>query len=76
MEKMNIPQLLKSRRLELDISQQRLAEYIGYRHRSSVHRLETGELEWKMKDFIKACEILRFKVEISKLGETKCYYTS
>jgi predicted transcriptional regulator len=55
---MNISQVLKTRREELNISQDALARHIGFRHRSSIHRLETGELEWKFRDVLKACEFL------------------
>lgn len=57
---------LKSRRIELGISQAQLAQYIGFKHRSSVHRLETGQLEWKFRDILRACKLLKLNLTIEK----------
>lgn len=61
---MNIPEILKARRIKLNISQAALAKYLGFRHRSSINRFETGEREWYLKDVIKACELLKLTLTI------------
>lgn len=65
---MNIPKILKTRRQELGISQATLAKYIGYKHGSSIHWLEVGRSEWKIKDVIKACELLELTLTIKRLS--------
>jgi predicted transcriptional regulator len=61
---MNISKTLKARRLKLNISQAALANHLGFKHKSSIHRLETGELEWKFRDVLKACEFLGLSLTI------------
>jgi predicted transcriptional regulator len=61
---MKISDLLKTRRKELNISQEQLAKQLDFKHRSSVHRLETGEIEWKFKDVVKACEFLGLNLTV------------
>jgi DNA-binding XRE family transcriptional regulator len=55
---------LKLRRQELKISQDKLSRHIGFRHRSNISKLEDGKLEWKLKDVIKACELLELELKI------------
>ena len=51
---------IKDRRLELKISQDRLAELTGYKDRSSIAKIEKGEVdlaESKIREFAKALKI-------------------
>lgn len=64
---MDIARILKDRRVELGISQDELAQHIGFEHRSNVHRLETGKLQWKFANVIKATKMLMLDIEIKKL---------
>ncbi len=64
---MIVHESLKTRRLQLGITQAQLASYIGFKHRSSIHRLETNKIEWKIRDVIKACELLELNLTISEL---------
>lgn len=59
-----ITQILKERRIELRISQQALADWCGFAHRSNISRLESGELEWKLRDVLRAIELLGLTIEI------------
>ena len=48
---------IKARRLELKMSQDRLAELTGYKDRSSIAKIEKGEVdlaESKIREFAKA----------------------
>ena len=63
---MNISKILKSRRLELGISQATLAHHLGFKHKSSIAKLESGERRWYLEDVIKACEILGLNLTIEK----------
>lgn len=51
---------IKARRLELKMSQDRLAELTGYKDRSSISKIEKGEVdlaESKIREFAKALKI-------------------
>lgn len=51
---------IKARRLELNMSQDRLAELTGYKDRSSIAKIEKGEVdlaESKIREFAKALKI-------------------
>lgn len=63
---MNIAQALNERRLQLAISQQELAEHLGYRNRSSVSLLEKEEREWTFINVVKACELLELELTIKE----------
>ncbi|MHA2055360.1 MAG: helix-turn-helix domain-containing protein [Candidatus Hodarchaeales archaeon] len=67
---MKIHELLKARRQQLGISQDALANHVGFRHRSNIHRLESGKLEWKFKDVVKACTLLNLEIEIKENNDT------
>jgi transcriptional regulator with XRE-family HTH domain len=66
---MNISKLLKTRRLELGISQAALAKHLGLAHKSSVHYLESGKQEWKFEQVLKACELLELDIIIGEQNE-------
>jgi transcriptional regulator with XRE-family HTH domain len=63
---MDITKLLRDRRLELNISQRALANYCGFRNKASISYLETDKREWQMRDVIKACELLKLQLVITK----------
>lgn len=65
-DKMNIPRVLRLRRIELGISQQKLAEHCGFKHASAINRFESGQREWYMADLLRACEFLKLDLTISK----------
>ena len=61
---MDISKLLKARRIELSITQLSLARHIGFANRTSISHLERGKLQWKFKDVLKACELLKLNLTI------------
>jgi predicted transcriptional regulator len=63
---MNITQILKERRKNLGLSQGQLANYLGFANAGNICKLENGNLQWKIKDVVKACEFLKLKIEIIK----------
>jgi predicted transcriptional regulator len=63
---MEIHKLLKNRRKKLKISQDKLARFIGFEHRSTVSRLEDGKIEWKFRSVLKACELLKLEIKIKE----------
>lgn len=62
----DIAKILKERRLSLNISQNELADYCGLVGRANISRFETGKIEWKWRDALKACEALGLKIEIQE----------
>lgn len=64
---MNIPEHLKQRREELGLSQYQLAKCIGFKHWSSVYKLEAGIREWRLDRLIEACECLELEIKIEKI---------
>ena len=60
-------EILKSRRIELGISQQELAESVGFRSKTSIHWFEMGKREWRLDNLIKACEFLDLKIKIERI---------
>ncbi len=65
---MNISKILKERRQYLNISQETLAKHLGFKHRSSISRLET-DIEWKFRDVVLACEILRINICLTNMED-------
>lgn len=66
---MSIAKILKKRRQQLNITQAVLAKYIGFKHRSSVHKLETEFIQWKFSDVVKACELLKVNVNLTNIED-------
>lgn len=46
---MSIGERIKTRRLELHMSQEELAKKIGYKSRSSINKIEIGKLQLRQK---------------------------
>jgi len=46
---------MKKKRLELGMKQAEVSRGVGFRHRSSYHRLEWGHIEWSIEDLVKVC---------------------
>ncbi len=61
---MDIAKILKERRRMLIISQHDLAIHCGFTNRANISKLEAHKLEWKWRDVIKACELLKLKIDI------------
>jgi predicted transcriptional regulator len=61
---MKIHKLLRTHRKRLGISQDELTQHIGFSHRSQISKLEAGSLEWKFRDVVKACELLKLEINI------------
>jgi transcriptional regulator with XRE-family HTH domain len=53
-----IGQFLRQKRLTAGLSQDAVAQALGYEHRSNVHRLETGMLELKFSSLVKFAGLL------------------
>jgi transcriptional regulator with XRE-family HTH domain len=60
---MDIANLLKARRINLGISQTKLAQALGI-HKSNLCRRESGQWQWSFEDVLKACEILELDLTI------------
>ncbi|MEE9612421.1 MAG: helix-turn-helix transcriptional regulator [Desulfatiglandales bacterium] len=63
---MDIAKILKERRLANGIFQHDLAIHCGFTNRANISKLETGKLEWKWRDVIKACELLKLEIVIKE----------
>lgn len=59
-----ITQTLKARRADLRMTQDELAQACGFAHKSSIHKLEQGKLEWKLRDAVKAARAMGLKITI------------
>lgn len=66
---MGIADNIKNRRTELGISQQELAEKLGYKTRSTITRIETGENNVPEGKLAKFAEALQTSVEYLKTGK-------
>ena len=58
---MTINQFLRTKRQELGISQDTVSQALGYAHRSEVHRLETGKLEFRLRHLFILAELFGMK---------------
>ena len=54
---------IKNRRRELGMTQEELAEKLGYKHKSSINKLENGTNELQLNAIIKIAEILDIEFE-------------
>lgn len=59
---------IKKRRLELNLSQQDLAELMGYKSRSTIARIEAGENDISQKKLLRFAEILDTSAEALLFG--------
>lgn len=66
---MNIAKVLKRRRQQLNITQAVLAKYIGFKHRSSIQKLEVEFIQWKFRDIVKACELLKININLTNVED-------
>jgi transcriptional regulator with XRE-family HTH domain len=57
-----IGDIIKKRRIRLGISQQELAELLGYQDRSAVSRLESGERQVAVDQLLELAKILKCSV--------------
>lgn len=51
-------QFARHKREQAGLTLDTVAEALDYQHRSNVHRLETGRLEWKLASVVKLAELL------------------
>lgn len=56
--KSKLGKLIKSHREAAGVSQDQLSKTIGFANRSQVCRLESGTIDWKAVDLIKAADAL------------------
>lgn len=74
---MGIAENIKRRRLELDLSQQELANSMGYKSRSTIAKIEAGENEVPESKIHKFAQILDTTVDYIKTGreESKAVFS-
>ena len=73
---MALAENIKKRRLELGLSQQELADRLGYKTRSTITRIESGENAIPDNKLIKFARVLDTSVEYLRTGkESKMTYT-
>ncbi len=65
---MSVGANIKKRRYELKMSQQELAEKMGYKTRSTIAKIESGENDVSQKKLVRFAEILETSVETLILG--------
>ena len=73
---MDLAENIKKRRLELGLSQQELADRLGYKTRSTIARIESGENTVPDSKLVKFARVLDTSVEFLKTGkESQVTYT-
>lgn len=65
---MNPGPIIRQQRLNLGISQARIARLLNC-HRSRYNRLEAGKLKWKWEDVDKVCRYLGMDIELIREEE-------
>lgn len=55
---MKINEKIKNRRIELGMSQDELAKRVGYKNRSSINMIESGQTELRQSKILKIAEAL------------------
>ena len=60
-EKGSLGYFFYQKRQELGISQDTVSQALGYAHRSEIHRLETGRLEFRLKHLFVLAELFGMK---------------
>ena len=55
--------LIQKRRIEMKMSQQELAEKLGFGYKSSVCRLEKGELDLKTSKAVRLSKVLQIEIQ-------------
>ena len=54
---MTFGQYIRQERTHRNLSQDTLAQALGFEHRSNIHRLETDKLEWKLSSVEKLARL-------------------
>lgn len=62
---MTFGQFARQLREQRGTSQDTVAQALGYEHRSNIHRLETGKLEWKLSSVVALAQL--FNMSTSEL---------
>lgn len=73
---MSVGSNIKKRRYELRMSQQELADAMGYKTRSTIAKIESGENDVSQKKLQKFAEVLDTTVESLILGYTATYQSA
>ena len=68
---MSVGDMIKKRRYELRMSQQELADAMGYRTRSTIAKIESGENDVSQKKLQKFASVLDTTVEALTLGASR-----
>ena len=58
MATINLPQVIRQARVKARYSQDEIAQHLGYTHRATVHRIETGTLGLKAEHLIILARLL------------------
>ena len=54
----NLPTLLRRARRARNLTQQQIADHLGFAHRSQVSKIEKGDLELSAKNLLKLARLL------------------
>ena len=65
--KNNLPKIIRKARRDKELSQDQIAKYLGFSHRSNVQRLEAGILELKANHLIRLAALL--DIDLNELKE-------
>ncbi len=65
---MNLSKVIRKARRDKELSQDQLAKYLGYSHRSNIQRLEADILELKAKHLIELAALLDIALDELKEG--------
>jgi DNA-binding XRE family transcriptional regulator len=52
----------KLKRVEAELSQDDVAQALGFKHRANIHKLEANKLEWKLDQVVKLAQLLGLRV--------------
>ena len=64
---------LRKKRIEARMSQEEFALAIGYNNYNSISRIEKGQSDLRLSDFIKACEVLNIEPTELLQGENNIF---
>jgi transcriptional regulator with XRE-family HTH domain len=55
---LKIGHFIRLKRQQANLTQEQCATALGFEHRSTYNRLESGKLKWKLESFVKMAELL------------------
>ena len=59
--KMTFGQFIRRKRRSLEMSQETVANALGFTHRSQVHKLETSAIEWKLSHLFQLAKLFNVR---------------